>query len=131
MPAYQKLLQEKKRTIQAKLLPSLHYKDSGFQGDGMVYINEIKGRIRNASPKTLSSLKFKISVSISDGMLLDTKPVTLSQISIAPGDVQSFSESLYIERIPKTFKWSYHLHSAGRGRVVLDFLRSDIRNGSG
>ena len=23
------------------------------------------------------------------------------------------------------------LHSAGRGRVVLDFLRSDIRNGSG
>lgn len=88
---------------------SVETKPAPTHGEDYVYVSRIHGRIRNRSTKTLSTLTLKISILNADKALIDTKSITLPLLAIAPGDVQSFSQETYIDRVPKTFAWRYSI----------------------
>ena len=92
---------------------SLRFEPSPRFGEGYVCTSEIQGRIRNQGTNTLSYLFLKISVFSPDKALIDTEQVAIRKLYLAPGDVKSFSENVYIDRVPVGFSWTYSITFGG------------------
>jgi len=90
---------------------SVQYVPSPSHGEAYVYVNQIQGRVRNRSSKTVASLTVKISVFSADNTLIDTEAFTLRDLRLATGDVKSFSERIYIDQVPKGFSLAYSITS--------------------
>jgi hypothetical protein len=81
-------------------------------------IDKVEGRVRNALPRSLSSITVRVGIQNAEGKLIETFDFQIPEVGtyaatpLPPGHVRGFTYRKTITRVPRDMKWSWGIISA-------------------